>query len=452
MRRDFSTIQLDISWSFAECTARETGYITHGYHRYPAKFIPQVAARLIREHSAPGDVVLDPFMGSGTTLVEALVAGRRARGCDLNPAALIAARAKTTPIAPDRLHVALRRFEQRLAWLTEERRGPTLFPPPEPILPLNRERLDWWFPRGQQRSLGTILALIEAEEDPAIRAFLRCAFSHTLKTASYWLMKSSKPTRDRAKLALGVPDPVRPLLRHLRKMQRANLVFWHTVPDALRRRPQRACDLRLADARRLPWSARSVALVVTSPPYVTSYEYADLHELTTLWLGHTVEEGGPRRRETRDRDLPPAVPPLVKAGFIGSAAARSRERAEADSPLAREIVAALRLRSLAKAEEVRQYFLDMQTAFRQMRRVLRPGGTLCDVIGNTALDGVPILNAQVHVELLEHLGLTLVDVVKRAIPVKTLPQVRNPQSGKFTSDKGSAVHAYPEEFILIARK
>jgi len=456
----FEGIPPDPSWSFAECSARETGYITHCYHRYPAKFIPHVAARLIREHSEPGEVVLDPFMGSGTTLVEAMMLGRRARGCDLNPAAIVAATAKTTPIPPDRLHDALRRFEHKLAWLDEERRGPTLFPPPEPLIPggeppspqpspqgrgSGQERLDWWFPRDQQRKLGIILALIEAVPDPAIRAFLHCAFSHTLKAASYWLMRSSKPTRDKTKVAGGVPDPIRPLLRHLRKMQRANVVFWHSVPAKLRRRPAWAADVRLADARALPWRPASVGLVVTSPPYVTSYEYADLHELTTLWLSGVARLAGP----TVSTACQQAVP---RHEFIGSAAARGRSGAEADSALARQIVADLRTRSQAKAEEVRQYFLDMQAAFGEMRRVLCTGGKVCDVIGNTTLEGVAVLNAEVHAELFEALGFTLVDVVKRVIPLKTLPQVRDPRSGKFTSDKAAAVHAYPEEFILIAAK
>jgi len=434
MPLDFSHVEPDPSWSFRDCTPRETAYITHCYHRYPAKFIPQVAARLIREHSEPGDVVLDPFMGSGTTLVEALVAERRARGVDLNPAALIASKAKTTPIEPGRLFSALRDFQERLSWLDEERRGPTLFPPPEPILPADRERLNWWFPRPQQQRLGTILAIIEATPDPALRGFLRCAFSHTLKTASYWLMKSSKPTRDKKKLAGGVPDPVRPLMRHLWKMQRANVLFWHTLPERFRRRPEAAADIRCGDARALPWKARSTDLVVTSPPYVTSYEYAALHELTTLWLAPLT-------------DIPDA-----KAPFIGSAAARGRGEAEPNSALARQIVAQLRLRSQTKAEEVRQYFLDMQDAFREVRRVLKPGGKVCDVIGNTALERVPILNAEVHAEILQNLGFELAHVVRRIIPLKTLPQVRDPRSGKFTSDKSAAVHAYPEEFILIARK
>ena len=434
-RRNFAELEPDLSWSFSECSAQDTGYITHCYHRYPAKFIPQVARRLIDEHCEPGDVVLDPFMGSGTTPVEALVAGRRARGIDINPAAVIASRAKTTPIRPDRLRKALAHFNSDLQLLERLRGMSVLFTPPKPLLPSNKERLDFWFPREQQRRLGVVLALIEQVGDRAVRGFLRCAFSHVLKTASYWLMKSSKPTRDRAKMANGVPEPVGPLRRHIRKMERANKGLWELVPEGAKASGAKPGDVRRGDARRLPWPSRSVHLVVTSPPYVTSYEYADLHQLTSLWLGQLA-----------DLDV-------SKDMFIGSAAARSRSRAEANTEIGRDIVARLRERSRAKAEEVRQYFLDMEAAFREMRRVLRPGGCVCNVIGNTSLERVAILNAEVHTELELNLGFELVNVAKRIIPSKTLPQVRDPKTGKFTSTRAaSKTHAYPEEFIVISRK
>ncbi|OYT74913.1 MAG: hypothetical protein CFK49_05975, partial [Armatimonadetes bacterium JP3_11] len=57
----------------------------YGYHRYPAKFIPQLAARLIDNYSRPGEWVVDPFMGSGTTLVEAKLLKRPSLGVDINP-------------------------------------------------------------------------------------------------------------------------------------------------------------------------------------------------------------------------------------------------------------------------------------------------------------------------------------------------------------------------------
>ena len=427
----FAQLDADPSWAFADCSAQQTGYITHCYHRYPAKFIPQVARRLIEEHSGPGDVVLDPFMGSGTTLVEALVAGRRARGLDINPAALIASRAKTRAIEPERLRKALDKFNSHLQLLEQARGMQVLFTPPKPLLPSSRERLDWWFPRDQQQRLGSILTLIEDTRPKAIRDFLRCGFSHALKTASYWLMKSSKPTRDKKKVADGVPNPVAPLRRHLAKMERANARFWEALPEAMRE----AADVRPGDARKLPWRPATIDLVVTSPPYVTSYEYANLHELTSLWLGQLADLA------------------VSKDQFIGSAAARHRGQAEAESASGREIVAALRERSQSKAEETRQYFLDMLDVFRECHRVLRPGGALCNVIGNTALKGVEILNAEVHAEILVALGFELVDVIKRVIPSKTLPQIRDPRTGKFTSrGKGRLVEAYPEELIVIARK
>ncbi len=430
----FAALAPDPSWSFSELTARQTGYITHSYHRYPAKFIPQLAARLIAEHSQPGDVVLDPFMGSGTTLVEALVAGRRARGIDINPAAVIASRAKTTPVRPDRLEKALAKFNSDLQLLEQARGMSALFSPPKPLLPTNQQRLDFWFPRHQQKRLGSILRLIEETKPAAVRGFLRCAFSHVLKTASYWLMKSSKPTRDKAKMANGVPDPVAALRRHLRKMEGANAAFWERLPSGCRRRTRDNADVRRGDARKLPWPAASVHLVVTSPPYVTSYEYADLHQLTSLWLGKLADLAA-----TKDQ-------------FIGSAAARGRSDAEASSPLARQTVAELRPRSAAKASEVRQYFLDVENVFRECHRVLRPGGVICNVIGNTSLDGVEILNAEVHAELKLALGFEPVAVIKRIIPSKTLPQIRDPKTGKFTSARANAVQAYPEEFILLFRK
>lgn len=73
---NLSKLKTDKSWSFSDCTQSQTRYITHGYHTYPAKFIPQLAARLIGELSNEGETVVDPFVGSGTTIVEAIVNSR----------------------------------------------------------------------------------------------------------------------------------------------------------------------------------------------------------------------------------------------------------------------------------------------------------------------------------------------------------------------------------------
>jgi hypothetical protein len=74
--------------------------LTHGFYHYPARFSPAFVRAAIAAFSQPGDVVLDPFMGSATTLVESLVAGRHAIGSDINTLAHFLAQVKTTPLAP----------------------------------------------------------------------------------------------------------------------------------------------------------------------------------------------------------------------------------------------------------------------------------------------------------------------------------------------------------------
>ncbi len=79
----------DNDWSFASLKPNETLWGPHGYHRYPAKFIPQLVRRIIDTYSCPGDLVGDTFVGSATTGIEALRSRRHFWGSDINPVALL---------------------------------------------------------------------------------------------------------------------------------------------------------------------------------------------------------------------------------------------------------------------------------------------------------------------------------------------------------------------------
>lgn len=76
---------------------------THNFYRYPARFSPRFAAAAIELFSRPGDVIVDPYMGGGTAIVEGAVAGRRAIGNDLNSLAAFVATVKTTPLTKPEL-------------------------------------------------------------------------------------------------------------------------------------------------------------------------------------------------------------------------------------------------------------------------------------------------------------------------------------------------------------
>ncbi|MDA8065786.1 MAG: DNA methyltransferase [Thermaerobacter sp.] len=83
---------------------------THYCHKYPMRFIPQLARQLILDCSLPGNTILDPFVGSGTVLVEVLLLGRNSIGIDINPLAPVISAVKIQPHNPARLDQTIRAF------------------------------------------------------------------------------------------------------------------------------------------------------------------------------------------------------------------------------------------------------------------------------------------------------------------------------------------------------
>jgi hypothetical protein len=75
-----------------------SSYASHNFHAFAAKFPPQLPAAFISELTGQGDIVLDPMMGSGTTVLEAYLAGRYGIGFDIDPLALMIAGVKVTPV------------------------------------------------------------------------------------------------------------------------------------------------------------------------------------------------------------------------------------------------------------------------------------------------------------------------------------------------------------------
>lgn len=94
--------RVDVLLDALHSRARVNG-LTHVFYRYPARFSPQFARAVIETFSSPGDCVLDPFVGGGTSAVEAVASGRSFVGVDLNPLACFVARAKTTVLKKSQL-------------------------------------------------------------------------------------------------------------------------------------------------------------------------------------------------------------------------------------------------------------------------------------------------------------------------------------------------------------
>src|SRR5262245_61942185 len=153
-------------WSFSELTRVETLWGPHGYHRYPAKFIPQLVRRLIDYFSTEGSLVADPFVGSATTGVEALRSGRRFRGADSKPVAVLLSRAKCTPIQPLLLKKYWSILDNRLSKIDRIGRRQLKESEKNRILAIDiahatpDERFQYWFPKAHAQVLNDILSRI----------------------------------------------------------------------------------------------------------------------------------------------------------------------------------------------------------------------------------------------------------------------------------------------------
>jgi len=411
------------TWSFAELTPAETQYLTHGYHRYPAKFIPQLVRQLIEEYSSQGDRICDPFGGCGTTLVEAKLANRASFGFDINPVAVLITRAKTTAINPDTLSGSFINLCNELenglivsSEITDDR--------------LNLGRLIYWFGETNLKQLLALKSRIEPEENPIIRRFFLCALSHILKKCSYWLTTSTKPQKDLRKS----PEwPVKAFKTHASRMMQRNCAFFEEIQRLGSNEP--VAIMRKADARNLPLPGDCIDMVVTSPPYSTSYEYSDIHQLPALLFGFCNSLGDFRH------------------GFIGSKSGNHRREKNIKNPKALIAIRNLRQVDTGLTNAVESYFLDMNDVYRQIKRVLRKGGRACIVIGDTELRGVPIPNAEVTVEEMCEIGFLLEKTIERPVPGRVLAPFRDKNDGRFTSpDNPAARKIYSHEYILIFRK
>jgi DNA modification methylase len=114
--RLFKEKSIDYEWSFEGYKTSDTGKWTHNYHRYPAKFIPQLVEKLIDEYIVGQDEahINDPFMGCGTTIVTAISRGFRASGTDINKIAYLITKVKSTPIEPRYLQEKIWQFLSKI--------------------------------------------------------------------------------------------------------------------------------------------------------------------------------------------------------------------------------------------------------------------------------------------------------------------------------------------------
>lgn len=425
----FTRLQPRKKWSFQDVERKETNAHTHGYHRYPAKFIPQIVQELIKQFAPEGnEIVCDPFGGCGTTLVEAKLSGRKSIGFDINPIAKLITQVKVTPINPDLLN----KYKEEFIVTYQKTKDKGI---------KHHPRVSYWFDKKSIKSLDRIYLSIKKIKNPQVKRFFLCAFSHNLKNCSRWLMKSIKPTIDKDKI---IPNPKQSFLHHLESMIRRNKEYYEELSISGNLNVS-AAMYRRDSTQTLPMRDRSVDLIITSPPYVTSYEYADLHQLSLLWFGD--DSHGFRKWHRFSNGFQD-----FRKQFIGTSFKRAKNGVF-DSSIAQFIVNKLEEVDRPLARDVANYFYDMRKAFNEMHRILKPKGKACVIIGNTKLRGVEILNAEVAAEQMYKIGFQKIDFIKREVSNKMITPWRDQITGKFTGlGNPSKKRVYEFEYVIVMEK
>lgn len=234
---------------------RVSGY-THEFYRYPARFAPEFVRTVIEAFSNPGDTVLDPFMGGGTTVVEGLSLGRRVVGVDLNGLAIFIARVKSTPLSTSELNYT-HQFAQKLLnkpFRIKRIRG------------VSRtveyfKNTPWWI----RNSTLAILAEIDTVPNKKVYNFLRCAL---LKT-SQWALDCRDVIPTSKEFFGKFCDNIFEMCKCMEDYKTA----LHTAEVPLNnhftkyRRIIHRSAIGVDEDKRIPSSWLPAKLVVTSPPY-----------------------------------------------------------------------------------------------------------------------------------------------------------------------------------------
>jgi DNA modification methylase len=244
--------------------------LTHGFHSYPARMHWATAARLLDELKLAGARVLDPFCGSGTTLVEARARGAIGYGVDLSPFAVRLARVKCDPLSPA-LRVQLREAASEVRAQSEE----LVQARAKVRAPLSPAEAAWYEPHVLKEMAG-LFATIQELDQPALRETLTFVFSALV-------IKFSRQRSDSAEERVE---------RRLRKglvsefFERKSFELAERL-DALAEVVQGPLpEIAEGDARSLHEAASiKVDCILSSPPYGGTYDYAAHHARRFAWLG-----------------------------------------------------------------------------------------------------------------------------------------------------------------------
>ena len=370
---------------------------THGFHKYPGKFIPHIPKWAIHKYlgTSKGKSILDPFCGSGTTLVEGILAGHNVIGIDIDPLSAMISKVKTSLID-------IEEIRKIASWLVEaiKRTRKGVFIP-------NCETIDHWFTKDTIIKLSIIRTLIDRIPKVfgndvkviAIQDLLLVCFSSIIRRVSNADNQSQKTYVSHTKIKQ--PEEVNALFfRQLNYFVDRAIKYSRQINANAKSKiiiSSSASSLTKELAKEL------IALAITSPPYIKAIDYIYNQMVELFWIGDLFE------METQSKQN------LKKEYYIGNKQIRKIEYKDYSpyETITDIVILDQKLREIFNKDNKNghkhayitfKYFVEMENHFCNMAKYLKKDTPYVMVVGNSSVSDVFIDTAEILMKIAERNG------------------------------------------------
>ena len=406
------TVTREVLGANLDFHGEDSKYGSHSWHPFPAKFPPQLPEFMIRHLSDTGDLVFDPMLGSGTTLIEARRLGRRAAGCDIDPLARMIATAKLTVVDPDAAlwvgHkvVTDARYEYRQNRHILEADLKSRFDEG------TYKFIQYWFPLRQQLELVALVQQLEELPEDGTREFLKVVFSSTIiaKSGGVSLARDLAHTRPHRDTEKRPPSAFaefdKRLKRNIATLSKRDLFSASSVlterDEGLHGleegKGENSVAIHNASAADTGLPLSSVDLIVTSPPYANNaIDYMRAHKFSLVWFGWKIADLSGIRSQYLGHDAISGVRGLGLPDHC------------------EDTLLKLSGRDRKKALALRRYFEEMKSVIEEMKRVLKSGKPAVIVVGSSKIKGLDVETHKGLAAIGESVGFDLAGIGTRRL-------------------------------------
>lgn len=359
--------------------SHDQSFLTHGLHKYPAKFFPELPRWLIKRYSQENDYILDPFAGSGTTNVEALLLRRNSVGIDVDPFSRFISKVKVTPLVEKELKSSQKTL---LEAILDYR--PSLVA--ESDLP-NFPYRDNWFNKEILLELTYLKKQIQSlDTNDGVKDFFKVCLSSIIRSVSNADDNCTRTViRKKLNKLVRSSDALNRFVKALSVKVPKMVAFSQNYPIGI------TTDFpEDMDARNIKYKVNCFDLAVTSPPYVNAVDYPRTHQLEMYWLGFAQDSLTALKKQN--------------VGTESVSAIHYKVRHEIGVPAADRVMAHIFEIDPRRAFIAFKYLADMRKNLVEVYKVLCEGGRYVIVVGNNRIRGHLFENWKYLIPIAEDVG------------------------------------------------